>query len=263
MVIPCWQREDIFSIINQQLNYFVENSKDFEFHIIFILSREDPKFRKLMNIIKKDSDFNYHLVYFPNTYLGKKTNAGISYAYKLGFDYLMNIGSDDLIHPAIMQLYKPYICMNNDFFGIDSLYFYDSQTQKCLYFSYYNSPHVIGAGRMISYRTIKKVIENIGELYEPTVQRGLDTTSALRINMTGVEETNIKAGNFPFICDIKSDVNINSTNKILQSKQKNNIKNVNKIFVTSNFPIINSKKNECISNYTRLYCRKNNTKCNI
>jgi len=44
---------------------------------------------------------------FCNKYLGRKKNAGMRELLKLDWDYVLELGSDDLIDPELINIYKP------------------------------------------------------------------------------------------------------------------------------------------------------------
>jgi hypothetical protein len=151
----------------------------------------------------------------------------------------MNFGSDDLIHPAIINLYLPLMYANTPLIGISALYFL-TKGQLPVYFFYYNNPHVIGAGRLIHRIVIKKVIDKFGSLYDPDICRGMDTMSARRMKQCGFVETSAYRGTFPYIVDIKSDVNINTFDQITKESNKNRFYKTPMAVLTSEFNVLKS-----------------------
>jgi hypothetical protein len=224
ILIPCWGRPGVFKIVIQQLDQFIlTNRNKAEIKVILIFSLEDEYFWNLQDHISCIK-FNHTILNFTNNYLGKKLNYGVDHIDKTcEYDYIMNLGSDDLIHPYLIDLYMPLIKKEIAVFGLNKLYFYDINKGKCLYFSYYNNPHVIGGGRMIHRRVIEKVRKNIKYLYDPSAQNCLDGNSAMRMKYVGFREASIDPGEFPLIVDIKCGTNINSLAKIESSKNRNNI----------------------------------------
>jgi hypothetical protein len=199
ILVPVWQRPEITKIWIEGVKWF----KTQNVTILTILSQEDPFFKENLSFIKKICDF----CYFQNKPLGQKINAGIEYALEaFDFDYLMNLGSDDLIHPAIWNLYDSFLNDKIDFFGLDKIYFYEPRTGKLGH----SLPYVWGAGRMISRRLLE-MIRSKGEfLYKSQFSRGLDCNSMDRIkDMFAIGYKQIETGTFPYVVDIKTEVGIN------------------------------------------------------
>ena len=202
IIVPVWGRPEITKIWAKGLKWFL--TKDFD--VLTILSREDEHFEENMKLVRRD--FNY--CFFKNKPLGQKMNAGIEYALEtFEFDYIMNLGSDDLIHPSILQLFSAFLDEKKPFFGINRVFFYEKSTKKlamCL-------PYVWGAGRMIS-RHIIEVLRNRGQfLYKETLQKSLDCNSMDTIQeKLGIKYETIDTGTFPYIVDIKTWDNLNDFN---------------------------------------------------
>jgi hypothetical protein len=214
-LIPCWKRAEILKIVLKQLELFsINNEKNFEFSFLFIISNEDLESKQIKNLIQ-NSKLNFQIIYYKNDFLGEKINAGINYLINDNFDYLMNFGSDDLIHPSIMELYKPYFNARH-IFGVNSCYFYLNK-KKCLFFDYHEKQNVIGAGRMISKVALLKTIENNNKFYTDEKQRALDTDSRNNMFKAGFEETIIKSKKFPYIVDIKSNINLNKFHDLMHT----------------------------------------------
>lgn len=226
IIIPCWERANVLKVVSNQLAVFCEeNTEIIECTVLYILSPEDAELKKHLRILKK-ATYNNEIIYASNNYLGQKLNEGVKWAVQHGCDYIMNYGSDDLIHPSIMDLYMPLIKKRNPMFGLNNLYFWDI-SGKALHFTYYNNPHIVGAGRMIYINAVKNAIKQYGGLYDNTINRCLDGNSATRMVKLGYEQTTIDSGNYPYIVDIKCGVNINSYQTIKESSNRNGITAVN------------------------------------
>ena len=185
---------------------------------------------------------------FPNKYLGRKKNAGLKALMKLEWDYLLELGSDDLISGKLIDLYKPYWKDGEPCFGIDSCYFIESKTGQVAYWSH---DYAIGAGRCIK-RTVfdgfgqrvkvrylhsisgnmkggkgkvalftKKVADRMGKnveiierqdepfgLWSDKRQIALDADSTFRLGTNGFHVKVIKTGTDILVIDIKSGENI-------------------------------------------------------
>ena len=122
----------------------------------------------------------------------------------------MNFGSDDLIHPHIEVLYDPYLKQNCKLFGINTLYFIELSSKKTIFFDTYATHGSIGAGRMIHRSIIEQFDRDMYPIYEPGLDCGLDTSSAMTIKrVMQIPDVIVDSGKFPYIVDLKTTTNIN------------------------------------------------------
>lgn len=210
-LIPLWGRSDIFELVAKSLCIQTKGLKGLDVQVLCVLSREDRQYTKLQMICKRHG-FKYCVA--SNDYLGAKMNAGIAASLELDYDYLMNFGSDDLIHAKTFSIYKPYADRGVLMFGLRGIYFINTKTQKTLYY-YYKQPFAVGAGRMIHKNVVTAITDAGLTLYTNEFQHGLDANSAHLIEKySGVRCTVINNDTFPYLVDLKSDVNINSFEKL-------------------------------------------------
>ena len=234
IVMPCWKRAEIVELVARQLDILFRDTKEIvDLTVVYVFSHEDPEIDQLFSIYLKA---NHHrdCLFSSNKLLGKKLNDGIKYAEKHKYDYIMNFGSDDLIHSDIFKLYAEALSRNCDIIGINKVYFYNQKSNPVL-FSYYNQPNLVGAGRLIHRRVIDNVSMNFNGLYKDDLGSGMDTFSAHRMRMCGHLQTTIDPGEFPYIVDIKSDVNINSFEKIVNESNTGSLKEFPVDYITSKY----------------------------
>lgn len=230
IVIPCWGRTNVFRLVCKQLDIFYSKTIDkIDLTVLYIFSRNDIALQTI-EYIYQIADHKRDFIFSENEMLGKKLNDGIEYAAKFDYDYIMNFGSDDLIHHSLIDMYLPLIKVNTPIFGVNKLYFYEKGLHP-VFFSYYNQPHLVGAGRMIHRQVIDKVTEKHEGLYPPDIKRGMDTMSAMRMISCGFKQTTVDPGTFPMIVDIKSEVNINSFKSVALNYHHNNTSFLSKIDV--------------------------------
>lgn len=169
-------------------------------HIEVTAAISEPEYEDLC----KEYDIGY--VYADNRPLGHKWHVGLQEALESDFDYLMLLGSDDLISNSLLDLYKP-LMEEYYVFGIEDLYIYSAYHKEVKYFPGYDKVKMsIGAGRMIH----RKVIEDCGnKLWKFGVNRGLDGACLQRIRANGYDEHVINAKGKAAVMDIKSLVNLN------------------------------------------------------
>lgn len=245
ILIPCWNRVNVVKLVSKQLDIFYEANKDkVDIEVLWILSPEDPKCHEIARVFT-DAKHTRTMELAPNNRLGEKLNIGIRKANDMGYDYLMNMGSDDLLHESLIDLYLPYMEKENKLFGLSNLYVYN-QNGETMFFNNYNKPYVVGAARMIHREVIEKVIKEFGCLYEPTLRRAMDGNSANRMIKCGYVQTPINTGDFPMLVDIKAGTNINNYASVARTGFMRKLtKEVNRNVVEDVFPILkNLKRNE-------------------
>lgn len=90
--------------------------------------------------------------FYKNDPLGEKKNHGLVEAMKLEWDYLIELGSDDLLFNGILDLYAPYFGVQ-DMFGMKATYYINSETGDCRELKTDTS---FGMGRAIRRQVIEK-----------------------------------------------------------------------------------------------------------
>lgn len=238
----CYKRIEILEIMLNGLERIKRQHKDIEFLPFAVYSNKPEG-----DLLKK---YGVRSLKFSNKYLGRKKNAGLKELMKLEWDYLLELGSDDLISGKLIDLYKPLWEKVEDCFGVNACYFLDGKTGKVAHFSH---DYAIGAGRCIKKTVFKgfnkrvkvrflhsvggemtvgkgkemiftrkiadrmgKNVEIIEEQNEPfglwsdKKQIALDADSAFRLGANGFGVKVIDAEKEILVIDIKSDENIHS-----------------------------------------------------
>lgn len=243
IVVPLWGRPEVFRLVARQLVncHTPWWEAGYEVKFVFIVSPEDRHKESLLELCEKVADCVggrfCEISECSNEFLGAKHNYAFELATQSNPDYVMNLGSDDLLHPAILDFYKPMMDINWPIFGLKGCYFY-SPAEAAFYFRYADdNPHALGAGRMISRDALKHMQQHNIPLYRPTAQRGLDTISAIALMQQDFHQQVLEPGEFPFIVDIKSDVSITSIERLLRAEQNTMIP-IHRRYLHSNFPCL-------------------------
>ena len=187
ILLPIWKREKITRICLDNLR---ELKAEVNLDVLCIVSESWAK------IAAVEHGFRY--VNAPNENLGEKMNIGVKESLRYKYDYLMNMGSDDIITKELFRLYEPHFNKNEKFFGPTRLTFVDSVSKEAKQFDY---KVMIGAGRCIR----RDLIEEVGEMYPTDVECGFDAGSMRKFTRHSMVEID---NPFDTIYDIKSDVNI-------------------------------------------------------
>ena len=145
---------------------------------------------------------------YKNEPLGEKKNYGLSQIKDKDFDFLIEIGSDDLILGELFDQYQKFF-VKYDFFGICDAAYINSEDLACRRLQ---SNSTYGAGRAIS----KKALEKVNYTLWPEKQsRGMDNRSIVRMYKEEIKYWTIPPIDLPCVIDIKSQVNIWPFNYLL------------------------------------------------
>lgn len=188
ILLPIWGRERITKICFDNLK---ELQKTFNIEVLCVVSEQWAK----MEAFK----YGFKWVEAPNECLGTKMNIGIKEAMTIKFDYLMNLGSDDIVTKKLIESYKSLFDSDTPFFGSTRLTLIDSKAKELKTYDYKG---MMGAGRCISKTALTHTLKK-GYIYDK-IQAGLDMNSASKFDCQIVEVVN----DYDTIYDIKSDVNI-------------------------------------------------------
>jgi hypothetical protein len=188
ILLPVWKREAITKICFANLK---ELQKKFDIEVLCVVSEQWSKIEAFKH--------GFRYVEAPNECLGTKMNIGIKKALEYKFDYLMNLGSDDIITEELFKCYEPFFKNDIQFFGSTRLTFLDSESKEAVEYDYKG---MMGAGRCIRRDVLEKTLKR-GDIYDK-IQCGLDMNSASKFRCSQTEIENP----FRTIIDIKSKVNI-------------------------------------------------------
>lgn len=189
-----WKRPEITEICFIGINRLRKLCPQYQIEAFAVISEEE--FIPLCNLHK------IHWVMAENLPLGRKHNTGIREALKLDWDYVMNIGSDDIVSHEIFTQYQKYFDRKCDFFGINSIGFFDAKTQGFI-FNQTDSTFPYGAARVMS----RRLIEQVDPFWPDELNKGLDRASQANARERGFDISIVKI-NEPLVIDIKSNVNI-------------------------------------------------------
>jgi hypothetical protein len=145
--------------------------------------------------------YGVNWIMYKNEPLGEKKNAGLQKAKEFEFDYLMEIGSDDLILNELLTDYKKYL--GNDVFGITDAAYINSETGECRRLISRHSTY--GAGRMISRKALQAMN---WKLWNDGIAKGMDNNSVLSLQRKGFKYIKAEPIEFPCVIDVKSQQNI-------------------------------------------------------
>jgi hypothetical protein len=102
--------------------------------------------------------FNYRE--YSNQFLGRKWNAVVQSAQAWRPDYVLMMGSDDVMDGALFAGYLPYMANGIQYIGVLDWHFFEAATKRAIYWKGYRVKHsagvTCGAGRMLSADLLDK-----------------------------------------------------------------------------------------------------------
>lgn len=207
ILTPVWRRPEILRIFLKRLS--CSFPRWINWQLVVVLSPEDPEYE----INRKLCD-RHTVVHYRNQPLGEKKNAGLNHAKSFEWDYLFELGSDDILNPAIWDFYRPFLEEREAFFGINNFYFYDIHRDRAGYVEGYNYDDdggerrycPFGAGRMIR----RDVVDNAGfNLWRSWWVHGMDGCSRWDLYDRGIMDIVVDIGRMPCLLSLKTLTNLN------------------------------------------------------
>jgi hypothetical protein len=213
IVASVWKRPEIVKMFADGIKDLLLNCSQFEISLIISgsewyesKSNCDRNGGYLLGFGLK----HYQYIEIPNEPLAAKVNASTYACKNLGVDYVLCLGSDDIMTPELLNEYAIHMRNGVDFIGVTDFYFYDTVSGKSLYWGGYTEPyrkgHTAGAARAISARLMNKwdwmPWENRDSLIlDKSMQDKLKVTPHT-IHTFSMREKNL------FALDIKSETNM-------------------------------------------------------
>lgn len=191
--LAVWRRPEITELCFMGIERMRKHSL-YNIQVLAVIS--EPEMIPLCN------KYNVKWIVADNYPLGKKKNKGLKEASNYDFDYLMEIGSDDLITNDLLDCYIPYF-KKFDFFGISDAVYIESENLSCRRLTFTKSTY--GAGRCMSRNMLESMNWNI---WDDNLQRGLDNNSTMRIETKGYKFNKIPPMDVPGLIDVKSQENL-------------------------------------------------------
>ena len=161
-----WQRYEVLEVFKKGIERIKEHS-NIEIEVVAVGS-EGKKSANACN--------DFHYVPFKNKPLSNKWNAGMLKMKELNVDYVLCLGSDDLISNSLLDKYIEAMEFGYDFIGLLDCFIYDRLTNDLRFWVGYNGIRIgetAGIGRCLS----KRILDEFD--WKPWVDahdRGLDGT---------------------------------------------------------------------------------------
>lgn len=173
-----WKRHEIAPLIVKGLNALraEAHKHGHEVEVLYIYSELDTLHRYANGLHSR----YFKKEFCDNLPLGKKNNIGLAYALDvLKFDYMMQIGSDDVISIEYWAAAKRYMQEGFDIIGCKKLRVVNHYTGDELI---HQAADILGAGRMIKYDTLIKASRCLrvkSKVNSTKTRKGMEYTIAL------------------------------------------------------------------------------------
>jgi hypothetical protein len=154
-------------------------------------------------------DLGFQWVDTSNHWVSKKFNNALLHAKLWQPDYVMTLGSDDLLHPDLFLYCSDSLRNGVEIFGFNRMIVWEPLTGRKKLFNGYDNPKTLGACRFYS----AEVCGHFDwELWPWHKNHGLDTAASKLCNIAGFTETLIDAP--PLFVDIKTGESLNKFDTI-------------------------------------------------
>lgn len=120
--LAAWKRPEITEICFMGISRLRKNSR-LPIEALVVISED--------SMIPLCDKYDIKWTFYKNDPLGEKKNHGLNEAMKLEWDYLIEIGSDDLIKDELIELYIPMMEKGESFFGTKDAVIIDSKDGAC------------------------------------------------------------------------------------------------------------------------------------
>lgn len=216
-VLTCmWKRPEVFEIFATGLNRLKDN-----FNVITLSVGSEGK--ESMALCAK---YGINYISFYNKPLGSKFNTGMRAMQQFNPDYVMILGSDDLISNAAMKRVLELCAKGHDVVGFTDVWFYDLIQKNLHYWPGYGhrgdkadasrAGEAIGLGRTLSRAILNKMN---WQPWKPDVNVGLDWWMTQKLKGLKVIPKTINLKNEGlFAVDLKGKLNI--CNQVMYTTQK-------------------------------------------
>lgn len=184
--IPVWKRPEITEICFMGINR-LRGAGIHEIEALAIISEDEMK-----PLCEK---YNIHWCFYKNEPLGEKKNFGLKEALKMDFDYLIEMGSDDILKNEYLTFFPWDIPV----MSLSDFLIMDSTTGHCRRIS----------GKILKFGTGRAIRKDVlpEKIWHDKAKRGLDNTLMFRMAINGVTQKWFNSVE-PLSIDLKSEVNI-------------------------------------------------------
>jgi len=193
-----WKRHELFKVFLDGFNRINRNT---EHELV------------LVTIGSEGINFSDNHLEHPNLPISNKWQSGLKYAKSFNPDYVLMLGSDDLICSNLLDVYTEEMEKGIDLIGLKDCYFLDSRNLEFSHWLGYRNHRIgesIGMARMLSKNLLDRIDWNV---WRKPINKGLDSEMMRVLKSVRFNETmfNCKKENI-LALDVKTDINISNIN---------------------------------------------------
>ena len=201
-VTGMWKRPEVFELFAKGIKHIQENNKRITVNCI-VAGSEGVHSRSLCEKYR----FNY--IETNNYPLSDKMNKPLQVAKELNSDYVICLGSDDVMELRLFNEYLYWMNKGYDFIGLLDFYFLNLPKDKAVYWKGYRGPRkgdTVGAVRCLS----KWLLDQMNwELWQNGLMKGLDASMKRKLADLNYREKKIRLKDLGlYAMDIKTEENI-------------------------------------------------------
>lgn len=146
--LACWKRPEITEICFMGLNR-LKRAGLYPVETLAVVSEHS-----MVPLCKK---YGIDYVIYKNNPVGEKKNFGLTEAFKKKWDYLIELGSDDLLKTELLEVFRPHFG-TRDLLGINHFAYINSEDGQCRRMT---SDTSFGLGRAISREALQRVAHGV------------------------------------------------------------------------------------------------------
>jgi hypothetical protein len=200
-VTGMWKRPEVFEIFAKGIKH-IQNNTPIIVHCI-VSGSEGSTSRN------QAEKYGFHYIETNNYPLSDKMNQPLQIAKKLNSDYVICLGSDDVIELKLFNEYLYWMNKGYDFIGLLDFYFLNLPKNKSVYWRGYRGSRkgdTVGAVRCLS----KWLLDQMNwELWQNGLMKGLDASMKRKLADLNYREKKIRLKDLGlYAMDIKTEENI-------------------------------------------------------
>lgn len=174
VILTCiWRRPEITALFLTELKALQKMATPFHLIPVVVGSEMDSSRHLAMR-------YGFQYVHHANKPLGAKWNAGLHYCMDVEFDYLMVLGSDDLVNLAMLRVIDQQIRAGHQYIGVTDFYALNMRDMRLQYWGGYlnhRKGEAVGSCRVMS----RNILETAGwKVWSMKKNKGLDGSMTKR-----------------------------------------------------------------------------------
>lgn len=218
ILTPLWKRHDVFQFYIDRFKRIKQYKKKFKIDIVVVGSE---------GLVTRDlcEKSGFYYLESSNQPLGRKLNYGMKFCKQLKPDYVMGVGSDDIMSESLLDFYLESMDKGIDFIGLLDCYFYDLLSKRLIYWGGYTNHRIgetIGTFRMLSSRLLGALN---WEPWDSELSKSLDGSMMKKLAKINYNKISLSVKNADVLAvDLKNEFSINKFRIFENSNEMDDLK---------------------------------------